>query len=86
MRRRSLHRQKRSECLHRTPANRSKNIENLKFYKVITELLVIDPYNDFISERGKVWNRLKTVLSKLAEGMKCFSPNVLQNQDRSGSG
>jgi ureidoacrylate peracid hydrolase len=27
----------------------------------ITALLVIDPYNDFISEGGKVWDRLKTV-------------------------
>ena len=27
----------------------------------ITGLLVIDPYNDFISEGGKVWDRLKTV-------------------------
>ena len=26
---------------------------NLKFDKEITALLVIDPYNDFISERGK---------------------------------
>lgn len=28
---------------------------DLKFNKEITALLVIDPYNDFISERGKVW-------------------------------
>ena len=34
---------------------------NLKFDKDITPLLVIDPYNDFISEGGKVWDRLKTV-------------------------
>jgi nicotinamidase-related amidase len=34
---------------------------NLKFDKETTALLVIDPYNDFISEGGKVWNRLKTV-------------------------
>jgi ureidoacrylate peracid hydrolase len=34
---------------------------NLKFDKEITALLVIDPYNDFISEGGKVWDRLKTV-------------------------
>lgn len=27
---------------------------NLKFDKEITALLVIDPYNDFISEGGKV--------------------------------
>jgi nicotinamidase-related amidase len=34
---------------------------NLKCDKEITALLVIDPYNDFISEGGKVWDRLKTV-------------------------
>lgn len=34
---------------------------NLKFDKEITALLIIDPYNDFISEGGKIWNRLKEV-------------------------
>jgi nicotinamidase-related amidase len=34
---------------------------NPKFDKEITALLVIDPYNDFISEGGKIWNRLKAV-------------------------
>jgi ureidoacrylate peracid hydrolase len=29
--------------------------------KEITALLVIDPYNDFISEGGKIWDRLKGV-------------------------
>lgn len=29
-------------------------MENLNFDKEITALLVIDPYNDFISEGGKV--------------------------------
>jgi hypothetical protein len=29
--------------------------------KRVTALLVIDPYNDFISEGGKVWDRLRTV-------------------------
>jgi ureidoacrylate peracid hydrolase len=29
--------------------------------KELTALLVIDPYNDFISEGGKVWDRLKAV-------------------------
>ena len=35
--------------------------------KEITALLVIDPYNDFISEGGKVWDRLKDV----AEANQC---------------
>src|SRR5262245_8275923 len=35
--------------------------------KEITALLVIDPYNDFISEGGKIWDRLKGV----AEANRC---------------
>ena len=46
---------------------------NLKFDKEITALVVIDPYNDFISEGGKVWDRLKDV----AEANKCV-PNMMQ--------
>ncbi|HMK23938.1 MAG TPA: isochorismatase family cysteine hydrolase [Terriglobales bacterium] len=41
--------------------------------KEITALLVIDPYNDFISEGGKVWDRLKTI----AEANDCV-PHMLQ--------
>ena len=33
----------------------------LKFEREITGLLVIDPYNDFISEGGKFWDHLKAV-------------------------
>ena len=29
--------------------------------KTITALLVVDPYNDFISEGGKLWPRIKAV-------------------------
>src|SRR5262249_32339196 len=49
-----------------------KNRANLKFDKEITALLVIDPYNDFISEGGKIWDRLKTV----AEANECISHMV----------
>jgi len=35
--------------------------------KDITALLVVDPYNDFISEGGKIWPRIKAV----AEANKC---------------
>jgi nicotinamidase-related amidase len=31
------------------------------YEKHLTALLVIDPYNDFISEGGKIWDRLKAV-------------------------
>jgi ureidoacrylate peracid hydrolase len=33
----------------------------VKYRKNMTGLVVIDPYNDFISEGGKVWDRLKVV-------------------------
>ncbi len=43
------------------------------YEKEITALVVIDPYNDFISEGGKVWDRLKDV----AEANQCV-PHMLQ--------
>src|SRR5262245_37715460 len=43
----------------------------MTFDRKITALLVIDPYNDFIAERGKVWDRLKAV----AEANRCV-PNM----------
>jgi len=45
----------------------------LTYDKQLVALLVIDPYNDFISEGGKVWDRLKAV----AEANGCV-PNMLQ--------
>jgi hypothetical protein len=50
-----------------------KKMENLNFDKDITALLVIDPYNEFISEGCKVWDRLKTV----AQANDCI-PHMLQ--------
>ena len=41
--------------------------------KEITALLVIDPYNDFISEGGKVWPRIKGV----AEANNCV-PHMIE--------
>src|SRR5258708_7689056 len=43
------------------------------YEKEITALLVIDPYNDFISEGGKLWDRVKDV----AEANHCV-PHMLQ--------
>ena len=37
--------------------------------KSVTALLVVDPYNDFISEGGKIWPRIKAV----AEANNCVS-------------
>ena len=45
----------------------------LTYNKEITALLVIDPYNDFISEGGKIWDRIKAV----AEANHCVA-NMLQ--------
>src|SRR5499433_1923242 len=39
----------------------------LTYEKEITALLVIDPYNDFISDGGKAWDRIKSV----AEANSC---------------
>jgi ureidoacrylate peracid hydrolase len=33
----------------------------IAYEKPITALLVVDPYNDFISEGGKIWNRIRSV-------------------------
>jgi ureidoacrylate peracid hydrolase len=45
----------------------------LTYEKEITGLVVIDPYNDFISEGGKVWDRIKGV----AEANQCV-PHMVQ--------
>ncbi len=44
----------------------------LKFERENTALLLIDPYNDFISEGGKLWERIKGV----AEANDCI-PHML---------
>lgn len=43
----------------------------MNFDRDVTGLVMIDPYNDFISEGGKVWDRLKTI----AEANRCV-PNL----------
>ena len=49
---------------------------NVTYDKQLTALLVIDPYNDFISEGGKLWDRLKGV----AEANQCV-PHMMQVPD-----
>src|SRR5689334_4095238 len=44
-----------------------------QYQKDITGLIVIDPYNDFLSEGGKIWDRIKSV----AEANNCV-PNMLR--------
>ena len=41
----------------------------LAYEKEITGLVVIDPYNDFISEGGKIWDRIRAV----AEANDCVA-------------
>jgi ureidoacrylate peracid hydrolase len=48
-------------------------MSQVSYDKQVTALLVIDPFNDFISEGGKVWDRLKAV----AEANGCV-PNMLE--------
>jgi nicotinamidase-related amidase len=48
-------------------------MSEVKDEKRVTALVVIDPYNDFISEGGKLWNRVKAV----AEANRCV-PNMLR--------
>src|SRR5215813_15071721 len=50
-----------------------RGMESVTYETNLTALLVIDPYNDFISEGGKLWNRVKSV----AEGNQCV-PHMLQ--------
>jgi ureidoacrylate peracid hydrolase len=45
----------------------------LSYDKDVTALLLIDPYNDFISEGGKIWPRIQAV----AEANQCV-PHMLQ--------
>ena len=49
---------------------------NVTHEKDITALLVIDPYNDFISEGGKIWGRLK----KVADANRCV-PHMMEVMD-----
>src|SRR5258708_34041278 len=48
-------------------------VDEVTYRRSITGLVVIDPYNDFISEGGKVWDRLKGV----AESNECV-PHMSQ--------
>jgi ureidoacrylate peracid hydrolase len=45
----------------------------VRYEREVTALLVVDPYNDFISEGGKIWDRIRAV----AEANNCV-PHMLQ--------
>ena len=53
--------------------SRSGDMANVIYEKDVTALLVVDPYNDFISEGGKVWDRIRAV----AEANNCV-PHMLE--------
>jgi ureidoacrylate peracid hydrolase len=48
-------------------------MQPITYDPAITGLIVVDPYNDFISEGGKVWDRIKSV----AEANNCV-PHMVQ--------
>jgi ureidoacrylate peracid hydrolase len=48
-------------------------MNKVSYEKESTALLVIDPYNDFISQGGKLWDRVKAV----AEANQCV-PHMMQ--------
>jgi ureidoacrylate peracid hydrolase len=52
------------------------------YEKEITALLVIDPYNDFIAEGGKIWDRIKSVAE--ANGCVPHMEQVLNAARRTG--
>ncbi|MBZ5586625.1 MAG: cysteine hydrolase [Acidobacteriia bacterium] len=51
-------------------------MRTLTYEREITGLLVIDPYNDFISQGGKIWDRIKGI----AEANRCV-PHMVQVLD-----
>jgi ureidoacrylate peracid hydrolase len=54
----------------------------LTYDRQVTALLVIDPYNDFISEGGKLWSRLKAVAE--ANGCVLHMAQVLKAARKAG--
>ncbi len=54
----------------------------MTYDREVTALLVIDPYNDFISEGGKVWSRLKAVAE--ANGCVIHMSQVLAAARKAG--
>ena len=42
-------------------------MNTVKYDEDITALLLIDPYNDFISEGGKVWERVRGIAESVSE-------------------
>jgi ureidoacrylate peracid hydrolase len=56
-----------------TALSPEETMATITYERQLTALLVIDPYNDFISDGGKIWPRIKAV----AEANNCV-PHMLQ--------
>ncbi len=59
---------------------------SLKFDREITALIVIDPYNDFISEGGKIWPRIKIVAKEVVEALSSANVAINAEEKLSGTG
>ena len=46
---------------------------DLQFEKETTGLLLIDPYNDFISEGDKLWDRIRALQKQTVASLICCS-------------
>jgi hypothetical protein len=42
------------------------------YNKPLTEILVFDPYNDFISEGGKAWDRGRPLQRRIVVFLICY--------------
>jgi nicotinamidase-related amidase len=51
--------------------------------RATTALMIIDPYNDFLSEGGKIWPRVKEVATEvgLLDNLRTISSTVRRNPD-----
>jgi nicotinamidase-related amidase len=62
--------------------SKTPSLAPLTYDRQVTALLVIDPYNDFISEGGKLWSRLKAVAE--ANGCVLHMAQVLKAARKAG--
>src|SRR5262249_25588801 len=62
---------------HRPIRSSERSMAKVTYDKQLTALVMIDPYNDFISEGGKIWDRLKAV----AEANNCVPQAMRLRKD-----
>jgi len=49
---------------------------DMSYHASATAILLVDPYNDFLSEGGKLWPRIKAVAEE-AEWVRLFRSEAL---------